>query len=178
MKRDGNLERVSFGSRIIALLWDYVIILGYLFLLFGVSFLERPLLIQLFTSSPLSAEITGFILITLPVYLYFALCEGSKSHATWGKRIMGIEVAGVHGQPIGLRSSFFRSALKLLPWELAHFTIWHIVTPTEYPEFIIYLLFAIVYGLVIGNLISALLSKNKQTLYDIVAGTVIRYNTF
>jgi uncharacterized RDD family membrane protein YckC len=175
VQRHGNLKSVSFGTRIIAFLWDYVIILGYLFLLFGVSFLEKPLLIPLFTASPLSAEITGFLLITLPVYLYFAFSEGSKSHATWGKRKMGIVVAGVHGQPIRLGNSLFRSALKFIPWELAHFTIWHIVIPTEYPDYLIYSLFATVYGLVLIYLISPLMSQNKQTVYDFIAGTVVRH---
>ncbi|MDF2961658.1 MAG: hypothetical protein K0S39_3393 [Paenibacillus sp.] len=58
-----NLKSVSFGTRIIAFLWDYVIILGYIILLIGVSFLARPLVIPLFTTNPLLAEITGFLFI-------------------------------------------------------------------------------------------------------------------
>lgn len=170
-----NLNLVSFSTRIFAFLWDYVIILGYLFLLYGVSFLAQPILIPLFKASPLSAELTGVLLITLPVYLYFAVSEGSKSHATWGKRKMGIVVVGVHGQPIGFRSSLFRSALKFVPWELAHFTIWHMVMPSDYPDYLISLLLTTVYGLVFIYLISPLKSKNKQTLYDSIAGTVVKY---
>ncbi|MFE4242020.1 RDD family protein [Peribacillus butanolivorans] len=93
--RHKNQKNVSLGTRIIAFLWDYVIISGYLLLLFGVSFFARPLLIPLFRASSLSAEITEFLLITLPVYLYFAISEGVKLHATWGKRKMGIVVVGV-----------------------------------------------------------------------------------
>lgn len=170
-----NLKRVSFGTRIIAFLWDYVIILGYILLLIGVSFLARPLMIPLFTTNPLLAEFTGFLFLTLPVYLYFAVCEGSKSHATWGKRKMGIVVTGTHGQPIGLVSSLFRSALKFFPWELAHFTIWHMALPSEYPNYLIYSLLGAVYGLVILYLISPLWSQNKQTVYDSIARTVVRY---
>lgn len=175
MHRREKLKSVSLGTRIIAFLWDYVIISGYIILLIGVSFLIRPLLIPLFTTNPLLAETTGFLFITLPVYLYFAVCEGSKSHATWGKRKMRVVVTGVHGQSIGLRTSLFRSALKFLPWELAHFTIWHMVIPAEYPESLIYSLLATVYGLVLIYLISPLWSKNKQTVYDIISGTVVRY---
>ena len=175
VQRHENLKSVSVRTRLIAFLWDYVIILGYLFLLFGVSFLVKPLLIPLFRASPLSGEITGFLLITLPVYLYFALSEGSKSHATWGKRKMGIVVTDVIGQLIELGNSLFRSAIKFIPWELAHFTIWHIVIPTEYPDYLIYSLFITVYGLVFIYLISPLMNKNRQTIYDFIAGTVIRY---
>ncbi|SDM78223.1 RDD family protein [Paenibacillus sp. yr247] len=170
-----NLKCVPFGIRIIAFLWDYVIILGYIILLIGVSFLVRPLVIPLFTTNALLAEITGFLFITLPVYLYFAVCEGSKSHATWGKRKMGVVVADIYGQPIGFGFSLFRSALKFLPWELAHFTIWHMVIPSEYPNYLIYSLLGTVYGLVLIYLISPLWNKNKQTVYDSIVGTVIRY---
>jgi uncharacterized RDD family membrane protein YckC len=170
-----NVKRVHFRTRIIAFLWDYVIILGYILLLIGVSFLARPLVIPLFTTNPLLAEFTGFLFLTLPVYLYFALCEGSKSHATWGKRKMGIVVAGIYGQPVGLVSSLFRSALKFFPWELAHFTIWHMALPSEYSNYLIYSLLGTVYGLVILYLISPLWSKNKQTVYDSIARTVVRY---
>jgi uncharacterized RDD family membrane protein YckC len=171
---DENPMSVSLGTRIIAFLWDYVLILGYIILLIGLSFLARPLVTPLFTTNPLLAEIAGFLFITLPVYLYFAICEGSKAHATWGKRKIGIVVAGIRGQPIGLVSSLFRSALKFIPWELAHFTIWHMVLPSEYPDYFIYSLLGAVYGLAIIYLISPLWSKHKQTVYDSIAGTVIR----
>ncbi|WP_054028822.1 RDD family protein [Bacillus sp. FJAT-28004] len=175
VQRYENQKTVSVSTRLIAFLWDYVIILGYLFLLFGVSFLVKPLLIPLFMASPLSGEITGFLLITLPVYLYFALSEGSKSQATWGKQKMGIVVTDLIGQPIGIGNSLFRSAIKFIPWELAHFTIWHIVIPIDYPDYLIYSLFATVYGLVFLYLISPLMNKNKQTVYDFIAGTVIKH---
>src|SRR5690606_34262473 len=118
---------------------------------------------------------TGFLFITLPVYLYFAVCEGSKSHATWGKRKMGIVVTGIYGDSIGLGSSLYRSALKFIPWELAHFTIWHMVIPSKYSNSLIYTLLAIVYGLAFIYLISPLWNKNNQTVYDFFTGTVIRY---
>ncbi|QGQ98663.1 RDD family protein [Paenibacillus psychroresistens] len=169
------MKNVSFGTRIFAFLWDYVIILGYIILLIGLSFLIEPLVTPLFTTNPLLAEFTGFLFITLPVYLYFAICEGSKAHATWGKRKMGVVVAGIYGQKIGLGTSLFRSGLKFLPWELAHFTIWHMVIPSEYPDYIIYSLLGTVYGLALVYLISPLWSKNKQTLYDSIALTVVRF---
>ncbi|MDF2716863.1 MAG: hypothetical protein K0R28_3788, partial [Paenibacillus sp.] len=69
----------------------------------------------------------------------------------------------------------FRSALKFFPWELAHFTIWHMALPSEYSNYLIYSLLGAVYGLVILYLISPLWSKNKQTVYDSIARTVVRY---
>lgn len=174
LRRYEHSATVSVGARLIAFLWDYAIIFGYLLLLSGASWLLRPLLTPLFTAGPLSAEITGFLLITLPVYLYFGVCEGSKSQATWGKQKMGIVVTDVHGRPIGLGRSLLRSAIKFIPWELAHFTVWHTVLPSGFTERFLYSLFAVVYGLVLLYLISPLLNKNKQTVYDMIAGTVVR----
>ncbi|ACT03896.1 RDD family protein [Paenibacillus sp. JDR-2] len=175
MNKHGDVKNVSLGTRIIAFLWDYVIIAGYITLLIGLSFLIRPLMIPLFTTNPILAEFTGFLFITLPVYLYFSICEGSKSHATWGKRKMGIVVTGINGQSIGLGSSLFRSALKFVPWELAHFTVWHMAIPSKYSDSFFYSLLGTVYGLVLIYLISPLWSKNNQTLYDFITGTVVRY---
>lgn len=175
MHRHGTLTNVSLGTRIIAFLWDYAIISGYLLLLVGLSFVMRPALLPLFTTSPLLSELTGFLFITLPVYLYFSLCEGSKAQATWGKYKMGIIVADMNGNAAGLGTSLLRSALKFLPWELAHFTIWHMVIPADYPAVLLNSLLAAVYGLALIYLISALFSRNKQTVYDLMAGTVVRY---
>ncbi|RED59268.1 RDD family protein [Cohnella lupini] len=172
-RTDGR--KVSFGIRVGAFLWDYVMISGYILFLIGVSFLIRPLANPLFTTNPLLAELTGFLFLTLPIYLYFAWLEGSKSNATWGKRKMGIRVAGIHGQTIGLSTSLLRSAIKFFPWELAHFTIWHMIIPSGYSDFTFYSLLAMVYGLVLLYLISPLWSKNNQTVYDSLAGTIVRY---
>lgn len=175
MQRHGNVKHVSLGTRILAFLWDYIIIAGYLLALVGLSYLIRPVLTPLFTTNALLAELTGFLFITLPVYLYFAICEGSKSHATWGKRKMGILVTGMNGQSVGLRTSLVRSALKFVPWELAHFTIWQMVIPAEPSDALIYSLLGTVYGLMILYLLSPIFSKKKQTVYDMLAGTVLRY---
>ncbi|WHY70136.1 RDD family protein [Fictibacillus enclensis] len=166
---------VSFGLRLKAFLWDYVFILAYLLVVFGFSFIAHPLLLPLFGESPSSAEITGFLLITLPVSLYFALSEGFQFHATWGKRKMGIIVTDRKGQLAGLGRSVFRTALKFAPWELAHFTIWHMILPSKYSEVFISFLLITDYVLMFVYSISPFLNKKKRTLYDCLAGTEVRY---
>ncbi|WP_246469889.1 RDD family protein [Cohnella nanjingensis] len=166
---------VPMRVRIVAFLWDYLLICGFLVLLIGVASLARPVLAPLFQAGPLRAELTGFLFLTLPVYLYFAISEGSRRHATWGKRKTGIVVAGVRGQPIGMGASLGRSALKFLPWELAHFTIWHMTLSPSYPDAVLYTLLAVVYGLALLYLVGPLWNKRRQTLYDAAAGTVIQF---
>lgn len=171
-KRHGS---VPLSTRMLAFLGDYVLIAGYLIVLVGLSYAARPQMTQWFDHGPERAELAGFLLLTVPVYLYFALMEGFGSHATWGKRRLGIWVTDARSRPIALGRSLLRSALKFLPWELAHFTIWRMAIPSGYPDFSIYMLLAIVYGLVFLYLISPLLNRQRRTIYDLVCGTAVRW---
>jgi len=78
--------------------------------------------------------------MTLPVSLYFILCESSKWQGTVGKRKMGIRVVDGVGQRIGISRSAFRTAIKFLPWEVAHFGIWRLMLPTDFSEITVYVI--------------------------------------
>ena len=74
-----------FWKRAGAFALDYIIVLGYLFALSLCSFLAN---LSFGTNEWLfagrtGAQIAGFLLITLPVSLYFALSESSAHQATW-----------------------------------------------------------------------------------------------
>ncbi|TCZ74704.1 RDD family protein [Paenibacillus albiflavus] len=168
-------KQVPITTRLLAFLWDYILISVYICFLVIIFIVARPLLIPLFTLNPLIAELSGFLLITLPVYLYFAISESTKLQGSWGKRKMGIAVANLNGNPLSLGKSLFRSTLKFIPWELAHFTIWHMAIPSNYPSYVIYTLLALVYGLAFIYLLSPFWSKQRQTLYDRIARTVVIY---
>lgn len=175
MKRQDRVNRASLGIRLIAFGWDYLLIASYLVLLVGLSYGARPWLASWFGGGPLRAELAGFLFLTLPVYLYFAISEGTGERATWGKRKMKIEVAvGRNGEPIGWGRSLLRSGLKFVPWELAHFTVWHMVRPSGYADAATYGLLGVVYGLVLLFLLVPLLNRDRRTLYDFAAGTVVQ----
>ena len=57
---------------------------------------------------------------SIPVWLYFTLADHSPSGATIGKRVFRLRVLRLPGSRLSLLRSFARTALKLLPWELAH----------------------------------------------------------
>ncbi|WP_274652603.1 RDD family protein [Paenibacillus humicola] len=162
--------------RMLAFLLDYIFIACYLALLSGAGLLARPVMVSLFTHGVWTAELAGFLMLTLPVALYFGLSEGSGSHATWGKRKMGIRVARADGRPLGFGVSLLRSAVKFAPWELAHFTIWRLVLPSGSPAYAVNALLILVYVLVLAYLISPFLNKRRQSLYDAAAGTVVCLN--
>lgn len=78
--------------RVLAFAADYLIIFLYLVLVTGISLITQsafPGLMQSLFDNPGSGQITGFLMVTLPVTLYFALLESSSCQVTWGKHWQG-----------------------------------------------------------------------------------------
>ena len=167
-------------QRIGAFLLDYLIIVAYLVLLViisvGLGFGPLQSLFRALFADPNSSEFSAFLLLVLPVILYFALCECSSWQATWGKRKMGLRVIDTHPARLSLPRSFVRSLLKFAPWELAHACLWRIpgwpLAPTT-PSPIITAGLVLVWILVGAYVVSMLVSKKHQALYDWIAGTFV-----
>jgi uncharacterized RDD family membrane protein YckC len=157
----------------VAFLLDYLVISAYLVLLVVVGLLVRSSPFggafgSLF-ANPVSAEITAFVLLVLPVILYFALFESSVWQASPGKRRMGLQVTDERGARLSLPRSLARSALKFIPWELTHLCLWNIpgwpLEATTIPPLIVVGL-VLVWVIVGAYALSLLLSKTHQTIYD------------
>lgn len=167
-------------QRIAAFLLDYLIIALYLVLLIivGVGLGFGPLrgAFQAMFADPNKSEFSAFLLLVLPVVLYFALLECAPWQATWGKRKMGLRVTDTHGARLSFPRSLGRSLLKFAPWELTHACIWRIpgwpLAPSA-PSTIIAAGLALVWVLVAAYLVSLLVSQRHQTLYDWIAGTFV-----
>ena len=163
--------------RLLAFALDYFVISLYLALLVGVSFAVAqtgagPGFRALF-SAPNSAELTAFLLLVLPVLLYFALFEASPWQATWGKRMLGLRVVTTSGARAGFARALWRNALKLIPWELTHACLWRIpgwpLAP-ETPPLWITVGLSLVWVIVVLYVLSLAFSRTGQTLYDWLAG--------
>ncbi|PWN06023.1 RDD family protein [Rhodohalobacter mucosus] len=119
------------------------------------------------------AQLSGFALITLPVTLYFALSESSLHRATWGKRWQGISVVHQYGERLGLFRSLGRTALKFIPWEMAHTCIWQMNFDSGEPGILILTGFILVWVLAGIYLLTLIISPKNQTLYDKLANTTV-----
>jgi len=162
----------SHKIRIFAFLIDYLVIVIYgIFIVGTISNVFRTDINSLFSSSPVTAELTGFFMMTLPVSLYFVLCEYSKWQGTLGKRKMGIRVVNNAGQRIGIGRSIFRTAIKFIPWEVAHFGIWRLFLPTSLTEITVYVILSAANFAIIIYLIIPLTNKKRKNIYDWIAGT-------
>lgn len=71
-------------------------------------------------SGPWQSQIIGFVTMTAPVILYFALSESSRAQATPGKRALGLRVVTKSGTRVPVGASILRSCIKFLPWEFGH----------------------------------------------------------
>jgi len=166
------MSYAAFRVRIYAFLLDYLVIVVYgVFVVGTISFVFQPYLKTLFSSSPLTAELTGFLMMTLPVSLYFIICECSKWQGTLGKRKMGIRVVDDLGRRIGVGRSAFRTAVKFLPWEIAHFAIWRIMLPSGLSEVTVYIILNAVNLAILMYLVIPLTNKKRKNVYDWMAGT-------
>lgn len=155
---------------------DYLVIAAYLVALVGAALAAQRLAPGSTTGlfgNPGSGELTGFLLLTLPVTLYFALMESSARQATWGKQKLSLRVMGRDGQRLSRGRSLARTALKFVPWELAHACIWQVTWAGPRPSPWIAAGFTLVWVLVGANGVSLLASRKRQTLYDWLSGTVV-----
>lgn len=166
--------------RLLAFGLDYLVITGYLVVLAGVSLAMLASGLRTAYSAAWttawSAEAMGFVMLTLPVVLYFAVLESSIAGATLGKRAMRLRVRGLDGKRLRPWRSLLRSAVKFLPWELAHFTIWHYVYATtahSQPAPWTTISLAFVYALVAAFLITLVVGKSHRTIYDRLASSSV-----
>jgi uncharacterized RDD family membrane protein YckC len=162
--------------RTLAFALDYLIIVAYLALLGLASLMVKlvpPELLPALFANQLSAHITGFLLVTLPVMLYFALLEASSWQATWGKRTLNLRVTRTDGTRLTAGQALGRTALNFIPWELAHTLIWQIRFAPATLSLVITGGFILVWVLVGANIGSLALTKTHQSLADRLAGTYV-----
>ena len=171
-----------FWRRLLAFALDYIIISVYLGLLVALSVViaqtpAGPGFRALF-GDPNSAELTAFLLLVAPVLLYFAVFESSRWQATWGKRALGLRVVTTGGAPVSFLRALWRNLLKLIPWELTHACLWRIpgwpLAP-ETPPLWVTVGLILVWVIVAVYVVSLVLSRDGQTLYDRLADVRVEH---
>lgn len=165
------LRYAGLRPRLLAFLLDYVPILVYIGLL-GLLAISIPPLQFLF-QHPVQADVVAFLILIVPVMLYFALQEGGARQATWGKHKMGIKVMQMGNARLSTRRALLRALIKFLPWQLAHTAIYQSQPAGMLPQSAIWLLFLLAYGLVIVYVVLIWWSPTHRTIYDWVAGSAV-----
>lgn len=168
-------NHAGFWQRVAAFALDYILILGYLL---GIALLSL-LVNQVFSANQwlfgdrVRAQFVAFLLVTLPVTLYFAGSESSIRQATWGKTRLKLKVADRNGDRISFWRAFGRTLLKFIPWELSHTLIWQIYFSPQMESVWISYGFALVYLIIGLNIVSLVITRTNQTLYDLLTSTYV-----
>lgn len=180
-----DLEPAAFALRVAAFLIDILVVCAAVVVL--LQLVLDPLRAAL---GPGWARVgwfyIGYTLLTvsLPIWLYFAGYESGDQHATFGKRWLGIAVAGASGRPPAFGRALLRTIVKLLPFEIAHLVVAVPVNPFIDPitaglilpgmrELGGTVLAGLLVALLIlgATLLSAALHPDRRALHDLLAGT-------
>jgi uncharacterized RDD family membrane protein YckC len=171
----------SIPRRFLAFGADYLIIALYLTILTLIRlFLIPDEALQPSLGGPAIGQPLVFLLLTLPVLLYFTFMESSSRRGTIGKRILHLTVVTVDHSRLTRSRALARAVLKFLPWELSHSCLWRIpgwpLSPQE-PSWIVYAGFALVWALIIAYILNAAFSTRRQMLYDRLLRCVVIRST-
>jgi uncharacterized RDD family membrane protein YckC len=172
----GGVAIASPWRRVAAWMLDYLVILAYLIALTATSLgvLSSPAASVLSSAltRPITAEVVGFLTLTGPVILYFALTEASPWQATLGKRALRIVVVGPGGTRLPFGRAIVREVVRFLPWEMAHALIWPLALAPHLEPFPVTIGgFAVVYLLLFVYLVSLFVGSEHRTIYDRLAGS-------
>ncbi|MFK3937772.1 RDD family protein [Alkalihalobacillus sp. NPDC078783] len=171
------MSYASFFNRLKAFMYDYILIICYLGLLALVNLFVFPSLQTFFAGSLVIAQLTGFLMVTLPISLYFILSDSTLFGQSFGKKKARIRVVDVHGKPVSILRLTIRTILKFLPWELSHFLVYRLVYLEEGSVPLTYTLIGIlIYGLMFLYIGTALFTKKKQSVYDLLTRTFVVRN--
>lgn len=164
-----QIKRSILIRRFTALLIDYLVLSIYA----GTLFLFSPIVYPLFQKSAGQSEFFGVIFLVAPVFLYFFLFEAPYLKATPGKLLFHIKVIKIDRTNFNYKNSFFRSLVKFIPWELAHFAIWQLVFKNSSFSVIAESL------LVITNILAGIyiafpfFNRNARAIHDYAGHTIL-----
>ncbi|MBA4538144.1 RDD family protein [Bacillus aquiflavi] len=158
-----------FLLRLKAFMIDYILIVAYLAALFVLSVFLFPDIQHLFNGSLIVAQFAGFLMVTLPISLYFIISDSVIGGQSFGKKRTGIRVVDENGAALSVIHITFRTILKFLPWELSHDLIYRLIYVADGKmPFNYYFIGGLIYLLIFAYILTAIFTKKKQSLYDIM----------
>jgi uncharacterized RDD family membrane protein YckC len=110
---------------------------------------------------------------SVPIWAYFLAFEILPGHATIGKRIFRLSVRRADGTPAGLARLVVRNVVKLLPWELVHFSALSVPATSTQRLGSPSLTMTLASVLLVLYLVAAAISRGQRSIPDLVAGTEV-----
>jgi uncharacterized RDD family membrane protein YckC len=114
-----------------------------------------------------------FTTVSIPFWLYYSLCESSARQATIGMRLLGLRVTGLNGERISFGRALLRTVVKLIPFEVNHAVMFLPVPLASDPHPGFRYGFILVNVLLAIYLASIFLTRRRQSIHDLAAGTLV-----
>lgn len=114
-----------------------------------------------------------FATVTIPFLLYFAWTQSSAKKATLGMRFVGLEVVDFEERRVGFGRALVRSIFLLVPFELNHSVMFHLMPPGAMPPPTAFMGIAFVWVVIFTYLFSIKFTAGKQSIHDLIAKTFV-----
>lgn len=164
-----ELNLIPFKARVKEFAYDYLVILAYLVLLFGVTMAVYLLFLGGVPQiSELQSQLIALVTSVIPVVLIFTYLDYARG-GSLGKKKAGLKL--VYRRRT-VKSSLVRNIIKFLPWQLGHMSTIHGIY-TGYDPLAIGLS-CVSMTLAALLLLMGFLRKDKRHLGDLLAGTQVQ----
>jgi uncharacterized RDD family membrane protein YckC len=177
---NAKISTSAYGGvlhRLVAYSVDCGLLFFGLLVLQSILFVVNPLAAIMRTGrqpSPNQFHLWVFATASVPFLFYFALMLRSSRQATLGMRLLKLKVVDAGGGRIGFWQSLLRSAVMLIPFELNHALIFHLGPRNAPPRPPFFIGLAVVWGLIAAYIVTILLTRRRQSVHDLLAGTVVQ----
>jgi uncharacterized RDD family membrane protein YckC len=174
MPPDYDSRGAGLGIRCKAFFFDGMV-LGALLLMSAALGMVLRLIAGSVEYSPAAADALAFVALILPVILYCTWAESSPRQATFGKRRAGLVVVSISGGRLSRKRALLRSALKFLPWQLAHSCLFRIPgwpSDPQEPSPLIWSGLILAQALVLLTLLTLTFGQ-RRTPYDRLSGSLV-----
>jgi uncharacterized RDD family membrane protein YckC len=118
----------------------------------------------------LATDVAVFTMTVLPVGVHLSAGEAGAHQASWGKRRAGLRVVTDGGGRPSVRRIVARTAVKLLPWQLAHIAVARLILDVDDPA-VTWTAYALSLAVPLLSVTVALRDPRQRALHDRVAGT-------
>ncbi len=150
-------------------------------IIFGICAPTGYLIQHLIGNSPETGSaiwLTVLVNFSLPTWIYFVLGDRSKKGKTVGKRLFKLKVIARTSERIGWGRAFARTAIKLLPWEMIHFSAFALSNEPGTFTGVQYIGLATGNSLAFVYFMASVFSQGKRSIHDLALGTEIMFEKF
>lgn len=150
----------------------YAVLLGFQA---GLTALTNGAIVNWFVARDNSFLTFGwiFLVISLPMWLYFILTEGGPRQATLGKSLLGLKVTDLAGGRLKLTTATLRTACKLAFFEIGHLSFLFPTPLFEEPEPSFRVGFVFLIALMAIYFVVTLFTSRRQSIHDLIVKTLV-----